>query len=220
MVSNRQVKEQLRKGGQRVFSSATAEIYDKQGARLDRQTAAGIDTSVHQLLDPRLPLTDSQRAVGNCFGAYTQELLAGGRGSNLLRERVDSTPTGASGVSEGLVHRSQMIACAVQALKDTPTITYKVGAARNCVMGGHKPISRLVLASMVCTQQRTLSQVAITFGWVRIPVKDGQWQTRKVPDRQRKHLSQALADTIDLISDAWEEGGYKVPHQFFTVVVK
>ncbi|MBO9398746.1 hypothetical protein J7400_18900 [Shimia sp. R9_2] len=220
MVSNRQVREQLKKGGQRVFSSAKAEIYDKQGARLDRQTAAGIDTNVHQLLDPRLPLTDAQRAVGNCFGAYTQELLAGGRGSNILRERVDSTPTGAAGVSEGLVYRSQMVACAVKVLQAAPKITYKVGTARNCVMGNHKPISCLELASKVCTQQRTLSQVAITFGWVRIPVKDGQWQSPKVPDRQRKHLSQALADTIDMISDAWEEGGYKVPHQFFTVVVR
>lgn len=219
-VTKRSVEAKLRAGGQRVFADATAEIYDKQGPRLERQTGAGMATSVHQLLDPRLPLTDAQRAVGNCFGAFSQEILAGGKGANVLRERVDSTPMGASGVSEGLVYRSQMVSCAVKVLQTAPKVTYRVGTARNCVMGKHTPIPRLSLASMVCTYQRTLSQIAISYDWVRIPVKNGQFQTRKVPDRQRKHLSSVLAETMDLVADAWDEGGFKVPHQFFTVVVR
>lgn len=220
MISKKQVTKQFKQGGQRVFAQATAEVYDKNGPRLERQTGAGMSTNIHQLLDPRLPLTDAQRAVGNCFGAFSQEILAGGKGANVLRERVDSTPMGASGVSEGLVYRSQMVSCAVKALQAAPRVTYRTGRARNCVIGNHSPIPRLSLASMVCTYQRTLSQIAISYDWVRIPIKDGQFQTRKVPDRQRKHLSSALAETLDNIADAWDEGAFKVPHQFFTVVVR
>ncbi|MFY0682848.1 MAG: hypothetical protein JXR13_19955, partial [Thalassovita sp.] len=73
-VTKKQVRDQLSEGGQRVFQKAEAEIYDRVGFNddgspiLERQTGAGMKTKVHQLLDPRLDLSDAQRFIGNYYG--------------------------------------------------------------------------------------------------------------------------------------------------------
>ncbi|GAA6162585.1 hypothetical protein NBRC116590_02890 [Pelagimonas sp. KU-00592-HH] len=217
-ISKKQVQAQMRAGGQRVFQNAYAEIYDKEGPRLERQSGAGMTTKVHQLLDPRLDITQSQRAIGNCFGALCQEVISGGRGGSFLKERVDSSPTGAGGYSEAHAHRSLMVSCALKALRSVPSFTYPKGKGRNCVLGPHKRIKAFDLAFQVCVKQRTLSLVALSYGWTRTPVRDGKPGKPVVPDRQRKALAGHLRTTIDTIADAWVEGEYKVPYEFFTVV--
>ncbi|WP_406646894.1 hypothetical protein QEZ52_00375 [Aliisedimentitalea scapharcae] len=217
-VSKKNVERQLREGGQRVFQQAEAEIFDRQGSRLERQTGAGMKTNVHQLLDPRLDLTDTQRAVGNCFGAFYEEALSGG-GKVAIREYVDSSPTDGGGVSVARLHKVRMITCAMNALKTAKAFTYPKGKPRgDCILGPHNRIRPFWLAYRVCVNQQTLSNVAIDNGWTRIPVKDGKFQRPTVPDRQRKALAQHLRTTIDIINDAWTDGEYPVPHQFFTVV--
>jgi hypothetical protein len=225
-VSKKQAREQLLKGGQKVFQQATAEIHDRVGYQedgkplLERQTGAGMVTKVHQLLDPRLDITDAQRAVGNCFGAYVEEVQSGGRGKEFLREYVDSSSTGGGGFSENLAHKARMVGVATSALQETEPFTYKTGKARKCAMGPHNKVPALRLALWVCAEQRTLSQVALAHGWYRIPVKNGKWGSKKVPDRQRKALTGHLRTVLDIINDAWDAGGYQVPAQFGQIVVK
>ncbi|MDE4189648.1 hypothetical protein [Phaeobacter gallaeciensis] len=219
-VTKKEAQQFLRKGGQRVRQQATAEVYDREGPRLDRQTGAGMRTSVHQLLDPRLDVTATQRAVGNCFGAFYEQAM-GGEGKEFLREYVDSTSTGGGGYSEAKVHKMMMVGCAAKALTAAPAFTYPVGAVRGSyVLGRHQQIKALALAQGVCVFQRTLSDMAIANGWTRIPVQNGKWGRPQVPDRQRKALAAALRTTLDTIADAWEAGGYRVPYQFMTVEVR
>lgn len=223
-VTRKQAQEQLRKGGQTVFRTGKASIservgYDAAGKPiLERQTGAGMATEVHQLLDPRLDITDHQRAVGNCFGAMCEAVMAGGGGGDFMREFVDSSPMGGGGYSENQAHRARMVGCALDALKATPAFTYPRGRGRNCVMGSHNKVKPFNLAFQVCVNQRSLSFVALSHEWTRIPVVDGKFRPPVVPDRQRKALAEHLRTTIDVIGEAWKEGGYKVPYQFFTVV--
>lgn len=228
MVERKQVKSALREGGQRIFHQAKAEIheisgYNEEGSpKLERQTGAGMKTKVRQLLDPRLDLTDTQRAVGNCYGAFAQEKLYGGRGGEFLREYVDSTPTAGGGVSEAILHRSMMIDCADKALKAMPKFKYPVGKPRSAkfILGTHQPVSPLALVQMICRDERTLSFTALTYGWCRIRVEGGKFGTRKVPDRQRKALASHLADSIEVIRETWEDSGYAIPWEFMQVRVK
>jgi hypothetical protein len=219
-VSKRQAREALRQGGQRVFQQAEAEIYDRAGTTETRQTGAGMKTKVRQLLDPKLALSDTQRGVGNCFGAFYEEAASGG-GKVAIREFVDTTPTGGGGASVAKLHKVRMVRCAMEALNAAPAYTYPKGKSRGgCISGRHARIKPFWLAYRVCVNQQTLSQVAIDNGWTRIPVKDGNWGRPKVPDRQRKALAEHLRTTLDIISDAWAAGGYEVPNQFFKVVTR
>lgn len=225
-VSKKQAKEQLLKGGQTVFRQAKAEIHDRVGYRedgepiLERQTGAGMVTAVHQLLDPRLDITDAQRAVGNCFGAYVEMVQSGGTGKEFMREYVDSSPAGGGGFSENHAHRARMVQCAMDAMSEAEPFTYKVGTTRNGVYGTHQKIKPFQIAYAVCVSQRTLTLVALSHGWWRAPAVKGGFGRRHVPDRQRKALAQALRDTLDIIKDSWDAGGYLVPAQFGQVVVK
>lgn len=218
-VTRRQAREQLRKGGQRVKHSATAEIFDRSGPRLDRQTGAGMRTHVHQLLDPRLDVTQSQRAVGNYFGTLYEKAM-GGDGKEFLREYVDSSSKGGGGYSEQKAHQMRMLACAAGALTRASAFTYPVGKARGCKLGKHAPIKPLDLAQAVCAHQRTLSDVAIRQGWTRTPLDGPKKGLPQVPDRQRKAIAAALRDTLDIIADAWEAGGFAVPYDMMTIEVR
>ena len=210
-VTKKQVRDQLSEGGQRVFQKAEAEIYDRVGFNddgspiLERQTGAGMKTKVHQLLDPRLDLSDAQRFIGNYYGALTQEVMSGGGGGTVIREHVDVTRTSGGGVSEARLHKIQMLGAAVEALQAAPSITYAKGKARaGRYQGQHKSIRPFQLAFLVCVNQRTLSHVALTYDWTRAPIEDGKIGRRVVPDRQRKALVGALRNTLDLIEGAWE----------------
>lgn len=224
-VSKKDARALLKKGGQRIHQQATAEIYDRVGSKadgshkLERQTGAGMEAHVHQLLDPKLVVTDNQRAVGNCFGAFYEMAMSGGT-SEFLREYVDGGKAGSGGFSEAQTYRIMMVGTALDALKDAKPFTYPRGKPRNCVMGRHIPIKPFRLAYAVCVGQRTLSSMALTYEWTRIPIENGKWGRAKVPDRQRKAIAQALRDTLDIIDEAWEEGGYSVPYEFFTVVTR
>ena len=186
-----------------------------------------VSTAVRQLRkndssNLRLDLTDTQRAVGNCYGTFAQEKLYGGRGGEFMREYVDSTPTGGGGVSEAVLHRSQMVECADQALKALPKFKYPKGKPRSTkfVLDTHQPISALALVQLICRDERTLSFAGLTYGWCRIPVEGGKFGRKKVPDRQRKALAAHLATSIEAIRESWEEVGYVVPWEFMQIRVK
>lgn len=225
MVSRKAAREKLKGGGHRIFE-ARATIYDRNGynedgtPRLDQQTGARMFTGVHQILDPRLKLTDTQRAVGNCFGAYADELMSGGAGE-FMREYVDRTPMAASGITDARVHKSRMIQCAMTALNELPAFKCPRGTTRSgAAYGPHRKIKPFHLISAVCIHQRTLAYVAITYGWTRSPVQDGKFDRPAVPVRQRHALADALRASLDAIKDGWDIGGYAVPYQFYTVVVR
>ena len=114
-----------------------------------------------------------------------------------------------------------MVGCAAKALSAAEPISYPKGKPRGSnILGRHNPITPLAMAQLVCVSQRTLSHVALAYGWTRIPIKNGKWGRPQVPDRQRKELAEALRTTLDVIADAWHEGGYRVPHEFGTVEVR
>jgi len=172
---------------------------------------------VHQLLDPRPDTTDSQRAVGNCYGAFYEQAMSGA-GSEFLREYVDTSSTGGGGYSEAKAHKMMMVGCASKALAAAKPFTYPKGKHRGAnILGRHNPIIPLALAQLVCVSQRTLSHIALAHGWTRIPIKDGSWGRPALPDWQRKELAEALRTTLDIIADTWEESGYRVPYEFGTV---
>jgi len=219
-VTGKEAQNLLKSGGQRVRQQATAEISDRRGPYLDRQTGAGMRTKVHQLLDPRLDVSASQRGVGNYFGTLYEQAMAGD-GKEFLREYVDSSSKGGGGYSEAQLQRVRMLTCATKALMQADPFTYPVGKPRGSyIFGKHHKIKPLAMAQAVCVQQRTLSEIAITNGWSRIPIENGKWGRPKVPDRQRKALAEALRVTLDLIAAAWEEGRYRVPFAQLTVEVE
>lgn len=218
MVTKKEVRAFLRSGGQRINHFATAQIYDRSGERLDRQTGAGMRTQVHQLLDPRLDITATQRAIGNYFGTLYEQAM-GGEGNEFLREYVDSTGKG-SGYSEAKAHRMQMLGCAAGALTRAKPFRYPVGTAHRCKLGRHAPIRPMDLAQAVCAHQKTLTEVALRAGWTRTPLDGPKKGQTAVPDRQRKHLAAALRDTLCIIADAWDAGGFKMPYEMTTIEVK
>lgn len=218
-VTKKQVREQLRRGGKRVFQHATAEIFDRTGPRLERQTGAGMRTNVHQLLDPRLDVTQAQRAVGNYFGTLYERAM-GGDGKEFLREYVDSSSKGGGGYSEQKAHQMRMLACAAGVLTRAKPFTYPVGTARGCRLGRHTPIKPLDLAQTVCAHQRTLSDVALRWEWTRTPLDGPKKGVPQVPDRQRKAIAAALRDTLDIIAEAWDSARFAVPYDMMTIEVR
>lgn len=220
VITRKEAQNLLKGGGQRVRQQATAEIFDRKGAVRERQTGAGMRTKVHQLLDPRLDVTSTQRAVGNYYGTLYEKAMAG-EGQEFLREYVDSSSKGGGSFSEAQLQRVRMLTCASKALLQADPFTYPVGTPRGSyIFGKHHKIKALAMAQAVCVQQRTLSEIAITNGWVRIPIENGKWGRPKVPDRQRKALAAALRTTLDAIATAWEEGSYRVPYAQLTVEVE
>ena len=218
MVTKKEVRALLRSGGQRANHLATAQIYDRSGERLERQTGAGLRTQVHQLLDPRLDITAAQRATGNYFGTLYEQAM-GGDGKEFLREYVDSSGK-VSGYSEAKAHRMNMLGCAAVALVQASPFTYPVGTARGSRLGRHAPIKAMDLAQAVCAHQKTLTQVALWAGWTRTPLTGPKKGQLIIPDRQRKHLAAALRDTLGIIASAWERGGYALPYEMTTIEVK
>lgn len=219
MVTKKQVRDELRKGGERIFQkTAAAEVYDVKGPKRERASAAGQVTLVRQLLDPRLKLTPRQRAVGTCFGAYVEMSLAGS-GNEFLREYVDSTKGVSQGVSEAAAHRVMMVQCALDAMKNTHPFSYPYGKGRGRnVLGRHKPIKPFTLAWEICVKGRNLTYLAVTHGWVRQKkLGNGRLGRPIVPDRQRKKLAEHFKSTLDLIDRAWTDAGYEVPYDLSTV---
>lgn len=219
-VSKKQARAMLEQGGQRVFQQAEAEIYTRAGTNddgspiLDRQTGAGMKTKVHQLLDPRLDLTDRQRAAGNYFGHLFQVVATGGQGGAGFAERVDVTRTSGGGVSEARLHNVRCLQVAMEALNAAESITYPKGKPRpGRYQGQHKPIRPFQLLQMVCVNQRTLSHVAIAYDWTRAEIKDGKIGKRVVPDRQRKHLAAALRETLERMVERWDYTDHSIPNE-------
>jgi len=214
-------RKRLKRGGERLFQQdSAAEIFDIHGPKRERATAAGSKTFVRQILSPSIKLTPQERAIGNCFGAFYEQIHSGG-GSEFLREFVDGGGGGASGVNEARMHKSSMIKLAINSLKSAPMIRYKVGRGRGTKIGKHTAISQLELVHEICVSGRTLTYVGLANGWTASRQKKGNQEWRlAVPDRQRKALAEALRVALVMVGNDWHEAGYNVPYEFSLIEVE
>lgn len=214
-------RKRLRLGGERLFQQgSTAEIFDIHGPDRERATAAGTKAFVRQLLSPSLKLSPQERAIGNCFGAFYEQVHTGG-GSEFLREHVDGGGGGVSGVSEARMQKSSMINLAIKNLKSAPMIRYSVGRGRGAKIGKHTAISPLKLIHEICVSGRTLTYIGLANGWTASRTKNGKQESRLVvPDRQRKALAEALRLALVMVGNDWYEAGYNVPYEFSLIEVE
>ena len=206
-------------GARQARSGAVGEVYTIQGTRRERETGAGMTTMVTPLLDPRLKLTPRQRSVGRCYGAYA-EMITGGGSSEFLREHVDGGGAGGGGVSERMMHMGRMVDVARVALRGVADVRYALGKARGAgQVGAHRPVAALMLLELICVQGLSFEAVGIGHEWV-MQRMEGKRRGMVVPDRQRKHLAEALRDVLDVVDAAWQEKGYDVPYEFLTLEVR
>lgn len=128
-------------------------------------------------------------------------------GAEWVREYVDGGSSGSSGITERHILRNDIVRVARAALDREDPVIYPLGKARKkAARGPHRPIPRLALVDMACLSQRSMSFIAISFGWV--VERHG---TMKVPDRQRKRIGEALGESLDVIGEAWHERGLVPP---------
>ena len=219
--SARQAREQaklrafLSQGGQNaVRLQARAELYSRApGGKRERETAAGETTRVSSLLSPKLKLTRQQRAVGQCYGAYTEQITGAG-GAVFLREFVDSGTSGGGGASERTMHMMAMVAVARESVGKMGVFRYPIGAARGEKrVGRHDPVPAIDLLDAVCIWGWSLSAVAISAGW--LVDRNGRMV---VADRQRKAVAAHLVAVLEAVADAWDDRGYQVPAIFGAVI--
>lgn len=218
---SQKLRRWLSQGGQRALrSGAKAEVFTRHGDKLERESPGGEETEVSHFLDPRLLLSDRQRATGNCYGAYAQAATTSGA-TEFLREFVDRPVSNPSGASEYHLHMVRMVDVARNAAIEHPAIVYPVGRSRGLgSVGRHKPIKAVKLLDAVCRDGYSLSQVAVWHGWTVERTGGKQQGQVLVPDRQRKHLAEALRCVLDAVYDAWEARGYPIPYEFTRLVVK
>lgn len=201
------LRQWLLKGGEaRLRQSTAAELFDVYGPDRERQTGAGYKTLVAPLLDPRIKLTPQQRVIGQAYGGFVEDVLKAG-GGQWLQEYVDGGSTGSGGLNEKRFMRMAMVKTARDALDRMPMCRYPLGPKRaKGRRGNHRPIPMLTLIDYVTISSRTLSHIAVIYGWTM--------QRRErvvVPDRQRKYIGAALAFGLDMIGQAWEDGGMQPP---------
>ncbi len=220
------VKKWARVGGARQMRSAgAAEVFSVSGAERARESAAGGSTIVGQLLTPyltfenriddRIKLSATQRAVGNCYGAYCEQYAAGA-GSEFMRIKVDTSTTNGGGHTASRVQVLRMVDAARQALDLCPLIRYPVGKARGTGrVGNHNPIRPLLLANAVCMFGWSLTTFGLKSGWTTERRDKATGKTFPVvPDRQRKAIAEALCRALDVIDGAWQAKGYTAPYEF------
>lgn len=218
-------------GARRMREAARGEVYSIEGAARVRETTAGEKTIVSQLLAPfltgekdvavRVKLTPRQRAVGNCFGAYT-ELSIGGGSSEFMKVKVDTSTTGSGGGIESRVHMMRMVSCAASAVIRLPLIRYNLGPSRSAVaVGPHKEIQPLALTKSVCVDGLDLTAIGLRAGWTTDRRQKGTGRlVTCVPDTQRKAIAEALRGCLDAIDDAWHGNGFTIPAEFVQVEVR
>lgn len=211
----------LSQGGQRAIrTGATAEVFTRNGPKLERESPGGERTQVSHLLDPRLKLTGIQRAIGNCYGHLVQSSASAG-GAEFLREFVDKSPTSGGGGTAHKVHIMRMVEVARKAAQGLPVIVYPVGRSRGYgFVGPHKPVSHLKLIEGICVRGVSLQTIAVEHGWLVERMGGKAQGKREVPDRQRKRLAAELCVVLDTVSDAWDSKGYSIPYEFTRLVVK
>jgi hypothetical protein len=211
-----QLRRFLSQGGQTAIRAKTnGEVFSRvAGGKRERETARGEVTAVSTLLSPKLKLTPQQRAVGQCYGAYAETVTIAG-GSEFLREHVDGGSTGAGGVTERQIEMLRMVSSARKSVQRLAAFTYPVGSARGEKrVGRHTPIPAIEIMDAVCIFAWTLTAVAVAHQW--IVERNGQMV---VPDRQRKALAANLADVLDVVADAWDARGFRVPAHFGQIEV-
>jgi hypothetical protein len=215
------LRRAMSRGGQAIMrTGAKAEVFTRHGDKLERESPGGEETQVSHLLDPRLKLTDIQRATGNCYGHYAQA-EAGGRGQEFLREYVDQSPSSGGGATVHQVHVIRMMEVARKAMSQHPAIVYPLGRVRGFGhVGPHRKIKAQAVLDCICRDGYSLQYVAIQHGWVVERQGGKHVGTQVVPDRQRKHLAEALRGILDDLVNAWDERGYSVPFEFTRLVVK
>jgi hypothetical protein len=215
------LRRAMSRGGQAIMrAGAKAEVFTRHGDKLERESPGGEETQVSHLLDPRLKLTDLQRATGNCYGHYAQS-VTGGRGKEFLREYVDQSPGSGGGATVHQVHVMRMIEVAHKAIGQHPAIVYPLGRVRGFGhVGPHRKIKAQTVLDWICRDGNSLQYVAVQHGWVVERQGGKQVGTPVVPDRQRKHLAEALRCILDDLVNAWDAKGYSIPYEFTRLVVK
>lgn len=210
-LSNRD-RRMLESGGQRLQQERhTAELYERQGEKLDRSTGGGMSTRVRSIWSKGMLLTDAQRTVGNHFGHCFESINSGG-GAEFLKEHVDGG-SGSSGYNERSVDMASKVRVAGDAMAKLPLISYKLGTPRNgAKVGLHKPIKHGSLVLLICVDGLSLYQVGWMHGWT-----SQHGGKVVVPDRQKKRISSEFGVALDAISDGWAEAGLKVPASNVTV---
>jgi hypothetical protein len=215
------VRRWLANGGQRAIrSGAKAEVFTRRGEKLERESPGGEETQVSNLLDPRLLLSERQRATGNCYGAYAEAVQTSGQ-TEFLREFVDRSVSGSGGATERHIHMLRMVEVAHKATDGLSAFVYPVGRSRGLGhVGAHRKIKARSVLDGVCVYGWSLQTIAVNHGWV-VERMGGKNQGKiEVPDRQRKHLAEALRCVLDAVYDAWDARGYSVPYEFTRLVVK
>lgn len=219
--SAEKVRRWLSQGGQKAIRSGpTAEVFTRHGEKRDRESPAGERTRVSNLLSPKLLLTQRQRATGNCYGAFFEMSATSGK-TEFIREFVDRSVTGTGGATERQVHMLRMVSVAREAMKFAPAIVYPLGKTRgNKAVGEHQPVKALALLDAVCVHGFSLEAIAVDRGWLA-ERRDGKNRGQMVvPDRQRKHLAEALRVVLDGVFDAWDAKGMSIPWEFMQVEVE
>lgn len=165
------------------------------------------------LLDPSLKLTVRQRATGQCYGAYCEMIT--GASSDFMREAVDGGRSGGGGYNERVFEMRAMVSVAQTSLATVPAIRYAPAKPRGGGrIGRHWRVKARFLADRVCIDGWSLTAIAVARFWTAQHKDKGGAYRTKVPDRQRKHLAQALRDVLDVIDAAWQDGGYAAPFAF------
>lgn len=221
MAGNDKVRAWLSQGGQRaVRSGATAEVFTRHGDKRERESPAQERTKVSHLLSPKLLLTQRQRATGNCYGAFAEMSATSGK-TEFIREFVDRSVTGTGGATDRQVHMLRMVGVARDAMASAPAIVYPLGVSRGAkVVGPHKPVKAIALLDAVCLFGFSLEAVAIDRGWIAERTDGKRRGQMVVPDRQRKHLAEALRVVLDGVFDAWDAKGMTIPWEFMQVEVE
>lgn len=216
-----QLHRWLSQGGQRAIrSGAKAEVFSRHGEKLERESPGGERTQVGNLLDPRLLLTERQRATGNCYGAYAEAVQTRGQ-TEFMREFVDRSVSGSGGATERHIHMLRMVEVAQKAISEHPAIVYPVGRSRGLGhVGPHRTVKARSVLDGVCIFGWSLQTIAVNHGWVVERMGGANRGKVTVPDRQRKHLAEALRCILDAVDDAWGARGYSVPIEFNRLVVK
>jgi hypothetical protein len=195
-------------------------VFTRHGDKLERESPGGEVTRVSHLLDPRLKLTDRQRAIGNCYGTYSEQAKGAG-GAEFLREFVDRSPGSGGGATEHHLHIARMVEVAQRALTAQPAVVYAIGRSRGLgYVGQHRPVKARDLVDSMCVYGISIQLIAANHGW-QVERMGGKKQgKREVPVRQRERLSDAMRDLLDVVDGAWQERGYSIPFEMTRLVVK
>lgn len=211
MSSKAKGKEQVRKwlskgGAAQIRRMAVSELYDVSGVDRTRSSAAGMKTLVSPLLNAKLKLSPHQRATGQCYGGFLEDVMAAG-GSEWVREFVDGGGVAGGGASERQFIRMAMVTIARQALSEMKPLRYTLGKSRQKWRGPHRPIPIIDVVDSICVHGRPIEYVAIASGWVT--ERNGRIIA---PDRQRKRIAAGLRHGLDTITDAWSHHNLAAPY--------